>query len=90
MSELVWDIKNGELDSVKNEIENKVNFTVLLSMFDNMVFVHSAQGIDVNLDVNGRPLILHAADYGQHTIVNYLISKGADPNVSECSCELLI
>lgn len=24
MSELVWDIKNGELDSVKNEIENKV------------------------------------------------------------------
>jgi len=42
MSELVWDIKNGELDSVKNEIENKVNFTVLLSMFDNMVFVHSA------------------------------------------------
>ncbi len=33
--------------------------------------------------MNGRPLILHAADYGQHTIVNYLISKGADPNVSE-------
>jgi hypothetical protein len=24
MSELVWDIKNGELESVKNEIENKV------------------------------------------------------------------
>lgn len=24
MSELVWDIKNGELDSVKNEIEKKV------------------------------------------------------------------
>ncbi|XP_046453810.1 myotrophin-like [Daphnia pulex] len=63
MSELVWDIKNGELDSVKNEIENK--------------------GIDVNLDVNGRPLILHAADYGQHTIVNYLISKGADPNAKD-------
>jgi hypothetical protein len=34
MSELVWDIKNGELDSVKNEIENKVDVTVLLSMFD--------------------------------------------------------
>lgn len=24
MSALVWDIKNGELDSVKHEIENKV------------------------------------------------------------------
>lgn len=37
----------------------------------------------MNLDVNGRPLILHAADYGHHAIVNYLISKGADPNVGE-------
>lgn len=34
MSELVWDIKNGELDSVKNEIENKVDVMVLLSKFD--------------------------------------------------------
>ena len=26
MSELVWDIKNGELESVKNEIEKNVSF----------------------------------------------------------------
>lgn len=28
MSELVWDIKNGELESVKKEIENKVLFFI--------------------------------------------------------------
>jgi len=33
MSELVWDIKNGELDSVKNEIENKVNPSLPFSLF---------------------------------------------------------
>lgn len=32
MSELVWDIKNGELDSVKNEIENKVTFHLFLKV----------------------------------------------------------
>ncbi len=31
MSELVWDIKNGELDSVKNEIEKKVILEEILS-----------------------------------------------------------
>ena len=30
MSELVWDIKNGEIESVKNEIENKVILISLL------------------------------------------------------------
>jgi len=61
MSELVWDIKNGELDSVKKEIENK--------------------GIDVNQEIDGRPLILYAADYGQVNMIDYLLSKGANPNV---------
>lgn len=81
MSELVWNIKNGELDSVKNEIENKVlSYNAIKFLGKHLLFVQW-QGIDVNLDVDGRPLILYAADFGQHTIVNYLISKGADPNV---------
>jgi len=63
MSELVWDIKNGELESVRKEIENK--------------------GIDVNQEVDGRPLILYAADYGQVNIINYLLSKGANPNAKD-------
>ena len=33
MSELVWDIKNGEIESVKNEIENKVNNSLLFVVF---------------------------------------------------------
>jgi len=59
----VWDIKNGELESVRKEIENK--------------------GIDVNQEVDGRPLILYAADYGQVNIINYLLSKGANPNAKD-------
>jgi len=59
----VWDIKNGELESVRKEIENK--------------------GIDVNQEVDGRPLILYAADYGQVNMINYLLSKGANPNATD-------
>lgn len=86
MSELVWDIKNGELESVRKEIENKV-----VSACDSLLFKMArpngltlcfSQGIDVNQEVDGRPLILYAADYGQVNIINYLLSKGANPNVS--------
>ena len=44
-----------------------------------------SQGIDVNQEVDGRPLILYAADYGQVNMINYLLSKGANPNVSDAS-----
>ncbi|KAL1501266.1 hypothetical protein ABEB36_006621 [Hypothenemus hampei] len=38
------------------------------------------QTIDVNQVVDGRPLILYAADYGQKAVIEYLISAGADVN----------
>ena len=36
----------------------------------------------MNCSLNGRPLIHYAADYGQKEIIQYLISKGANVNVS--------
>jgi len=60
MSELVWPIKNGDLDQVREIVETR--------------------GVNVNQDVDGRPLLLYAADYGQQEVIEYLISKGADVN----------
>ena len=34
-------------------------------------------------EVKNRPLLCHAADYGQKDIIEYLLSKGANVNVSE-------
>ncbi|XP_018335993.1 myotrophin [Agrilus planipennis] len=60
MSELVWGIKNGDLEQVKDIIEKKC--------------------VDVNQEIDGRPPILYAADYGQADVIEYLISAGADVN----------
>ncbi|XP_066144111.1 myotrophin [Euwallacea fornicatus] len=38
------------------------------------------QSINVNQEVDGRPLILYAADYGQKAVIEYLIAVGADVN----------
>lgn len=40
------------------------------------------QSINVNDDIDGRPPILYAADYGQFDVIKYLISAGANVNVS--------
>lgn len=40
------------------------------------------QKIDVNALIEGRVLLHYAADYGQTAVLNYLLDKGADPNVS--------
>nr|CAD7428180.1 unnamed protein product [Timema monikensis] len=61
MSELVWGIKNGDLDQVKDLIEKKE--------------------IDINKEIDGRSPIHYAADYGQHDVIQYLISKGSDVNL---------
>ncbi|XP_046383304.1 myotrophin [Ischnura elegans] len=63
MSELVWGIKNGDLDQVRDIIENKA--------------------IDVNMEVDGRPPIHYAADYGQSDVMQYLITKGANVNAQD-------
>lgn len=58
----MWAIKNGDLDQVKELIEQK-QFTV-------------------NDEITARYPIHYAADYGQADVLRYLISKGADVNVS--------
>lgn len=40
------------------------------------------QKIDVNALIDGRVPLHYAADYGQTAVLNYLLDKGADPNVS--------
>lgn len=37
---------------------------------------------DVNSELEGRYALHYAADYGQHKVLEYLINKGANPNVS--------
>lgn len=63
MSELVWGIKNGDLDQVKDIVEQKE--------------------IDVNKEIDGRPPLHYAADYGQGDVIQYLLSKGAEVNAKD-------
>ncbi|XP_017768376.1 PREDICTED: myotrophin [Nicrophorus vespilloides] len=60
MSELVWGIKNGDLEQVKDIIEKK--------------------SVNLNQEIDGRPPILYAADYGQTAVIEFLISAGANVN----------
>lgn len=41
------------------------------------------QGININEDVDGRPPLLYAADYGQLEVIDYLVSKGANVNATD-------
>ena len=47
-----------------------------------MIACFYAQGINLNEAVDGRPLIHYAADYGQVHVIEYLVGKGANVNVS--------
>ncbi|XP_022187213.1 myotrophin [Nilaparvata lugens] len=63
MSELVWGIKNGDLEIVRDYVESKE--------------------IDLNKEIDGRPPLHYAADYGQDHVIQYLIQKGADVNIKD-------
>ncbi|XP_030749022.1 myotrophin [Sitophilus oryzae] len=41
------------------------------------------KSVDVNQEVDGRPLILYAADYGQRDVIEYLILSGANVNAKD-------
>ncbi|KAJ6644265.1 Myotrophin [Pseudolycoriella hygida] len=58
--ELVWAIKNGELQTVKDVVEK--------------------QNFDVNYEIASRFPLHYAADYGQTSVLDYLLSKGANVN----------
>lgn len=55
-----------------------------------MTHVEILQSVNVNEEVDGRPLILYAADYGQADVIEYLISAGADVNVSTYFTDCLL
>lgn len=38
----------------------------------------------MNEEIDGRPPILYAADYGQADVIEFLILAGADVNVNLC------
>lgn len=59
---IVWAIKNGDFDQVKELIEQKQ--------------------FNVNEEIAARFPIHFAADYGQTDVLRYLITKGANVNVS--------
>lgn len=79
MSELVWGIKNGDLEQVKDIVEKKVRKIVLIVI--NITEFPPFQAVNLNEQIDGRPPILYAADYGQIDVIQYLISAGADVNV---------
>ncbi|RUS87623.1 hypothetical protein EGW08_004608 [Elysia chlorotica] len=41
------------------------------------------EGIDVNIEVQGRLPLHYAADYGQTDVMEYLLSKGAKVNAED-------
>ncbi|CAL8115994.1 unnamed protein product [Orchesella dallaii] len=41
------------------------------------------QGININEEVDGRPPLLYAADYGQLEVIDYLVAKGANVNATD-------
>ncbi|BES91893.1 Ankyrin repeat [Nesidiocoris tenuis] len=45
-------------------------------------FVESKE-IDINKEIDGRPPLHYAADYGQRDVIEYLLSKGADINAKD-------
>lgn len=59
---IMWAIKNGDLDQVKELIEQS--------------------SFNINQEITARSPIHYAADYGQADVLRYLITKGADVNVS--------
>lgn len=80
-SNLVWSIKNGDLDAVKEIIEKSVSFPLLWFSSSSDVCVFVLQNININNLYDGRHLIHFGSDYGHNDIIEYLIQKGADVNV---------
>lgn len=86
--ELLWAIKNGELNIVKDVVEKQVRHIWLDSTVDIVdlfrylfVKLFHTQNFDVNYEIASRYPLHYAADYGQTDVLDYLLSKGADVNV---------
>ena len=90
---LVWSIKNGDAENVKEIFDKEVyciDIFIVLSIADELYvyfFLYKQhlriQKLDVNIVIDGRRPIHYAADYGQKEIIEYLIDQlGSDVNVS--------
>lgn len=81
--ELLWAIKNGELNIVKDVVEKQVrNYLIKFDIIRRYSCEkYSMQNFDVNYEISSRYPLHYAADYGQSDVLDYLLSKGADVNV---------
>lgn len=77
-NDVIWSIKNGDMDQVREHFETTVS-DAFVGRFENKFLLQKS---NINEPIEGRPPIHYAADYGQKDIIKYLISKGADLNVS--------
>ena len=82
--DVMWAIKNGDLDAVKQLVETHVRIeTSFLSISPNTLSVCDRQHIDVNGELSGGRCGVHyAGDMGQRDVAQYLVERGADVNVS--------
>ena len=84
--ELLWGVKNGDLDAVKKSCEK-----VTINEIDLKCDVVLQPGFDVNAELlSGRNPLHYAADYGQVDVIDYLLTKGAKIDVSGASYDITI
>lgn len=81
--DLIWSIKNGDLDAVIRYVES-VSCTwlgiYLYNCFIKNLIIKYPNVINQN--INGRSVLHYAADYGVTEIIDFLLKKGANINVS--------
>lgn len=81
--DLLWAVKNGDLDAVRQQIEKQVCDRAQICYF----LILTVKSIDINGELSGGRCALHyAADMGQRDVAQYLVEKGADVNVCVCLC----
>lgn len=89
----MWAIKNGDLDQVQEKLGEQVRLGTFSFLSDktcsdsDKTVTHTVhhpplQISKINESVDGRNLVHYAADYGQGPVLDYLISKSANVNVS--------
>ena len=85
-SNLIWNIKTGDAENVKDILEKEVSNAILFIIVDSLMLIRcccfAKQKLDVNGMIDGRRPLHFAADYGQKEIIEYLIQLGADVNVN--------
>lgn len=67
----------------KTEIMEKFEWSLKNGEIDDVRRFVEEDGVDVNMDLDGRKPLHYAADFGHGTVVDYLIGKGAEINAKD-------